>query len=128
MKTPERFLIIDDDPENNILCISSIKKAFSNADIVAFTEPEAGIDYIEHEHVQNPVPTVLLLDINMPTLNGWDVLTRFQNMVHGLSSISVYILSSSIDPADKLRASNNQLIEGYIEKPLSKSTLLNLFA
>lgn len=127
MEIPERFLIIDDDPANNILCISSIKKTFAEAEVKAFTEPEEGINYIEHTYRENPVPTILFLDLNMPTLTGWDVLNRFQNMISSLNSIKVFILSSSINPADKQRAFENGLVEGFLEKPLSKSALLTLF-
>lgn len=127
METPERFLIIDDDPANNILCISSIKKTFANVDVKAFTEPEEGIVYIEQEYSTNPVPTVLFLDLNMPTLTGWDVLTKFQTMISSLRTIKVFILSSSINPIDKQRAFDNGLVEGFLEKPLSKSALLTLF-
>ncbi len=121
-------MIIDDDPANNILCISSIKKTFANVDVKAFTEPEEGIVYIEQEYSTNPVPTVLFLDLNMPTLTGWDVLREFEKIPEiVVPNFTIYILSSSVDPADKQRAASNALVTGYLEKPLNKAILEQLF-
>lgn len=129
MKTPDQFLIIDDDPSNNLLCKASIKKTFNHADFVAFTTSAEGVNYIATEYTKHPVPTILFLDLNMPPLAGWDVLSTFHDMFAKLNkSLKIYILSSSIDPADKLRAAANDLVEGYIEKPLSREKLQTLFA
>ncbi len=122
-------MIIDDDPTNNLICEASIKKVFKTADVISFLTPEDGIKYIETVYALNPVKTVLFLDINMPSLSGWEVLSKFQALLGIISpNILVYILSSSIDPADKRRADANKLVEGYIAKPLSKNKLLSLFS
>lgn len=128
MKIPQRFLIIDDDPSNNLLCKISIQRVIPGADVVSFTIPEKGIAYIQDEYTANPVPTALFLDINMPSLTGWEVLNEFEKIRPLIKdNFTVHILSSSVDPADKERAANNHFVLGYLEKPLSKDTLKALY-
>ncbi|UPT68876.1 MAG: response regulator [Sphingobacteriales bacterium JAD_PAG50586_3] len=64
----------------------------------------------------------------MPSLSGWDVLRKFKINLHQLApQISIYILSASMDSADKWHAEENELVKGYISKPLSKNKILALF-
>lgn len=128
MNIPQRFLLIDDDPSNNLLTKISIKKVLESVDVIDFTVPEKGLEYINAEYNSNPLNTVLLLDINMPTLTGWDVLDKLAEISEVVvPHITIYILSSSVDPADKQKAIVNPLVTGYLEKPLSRDTLRNMF-
>lgn len=128
MELPQHFLIIDDDPANNLLCKLAIQRYIPNANVVMHTEPETGIKYIASTYSQTPVPTILFLDINMPTLTGWDVLREFEKIPElVVPNFTIYILSSSVDPADKQRAASNPLVTGYLEKPLNKTILEQLF-
>jgi CheY-like chemotaxis protein len=129
MQIPQRFLLIDDDPSNNLLTKISIKKIIENADVVAHTMPENGIQYIIDEYTANPVSTVLFLDINMPTLSGWDVLEKLAEIPDlVVPHFTIYILSSSVDPSDKQKAATNPLVTGYLEKPLSRDTLRSMYS
>ena len=128
MTIPQRFLLIDDDPSNNLLTKISIAKVIEGADVVDYTMPENGIQFIVDEYTENPVQTVLFLDINMPTLSGWDVLDKFAEIPELiLPNFTIYVLSSSVDPSDKEKAANNQLVSGYLEKPLSREMLKSMF-
>ena len=115
------FLVIDDDPVNNRICEIVIKRVLPDAVIKTFIDPEAGLEYVEaHFKSGPPRRSVLLLDINMPTLSGWDVLAHFRTFPEELlSRYKIYILSSSVDEQDKERADNSPLVCGYIEKPLT---------
>lgn len=124
-----RFLLIDDDSSNNLLTKISLKKVIVDAEVVAFTMPDKGLEYIENEFAQNPFPTILFLDINMPMLSGWDVLDKMETLDSSIKKyFTVYMLSSSVDPSDKQRAANNPLVSGYIEKPLNREFLRELFS
>src|SRR5260221_118577 len=65
MKTPKRFIVIDDDPVNTILCSIIIKKALSKLDVQIFHDAETGLRYIKNEYAKNDnhLSTVLFLDI-----------------------------------------------------------------
>ncbi|MEP6948452.1 MAG: response regulator [Ginsengibacter sp.] len=125
MKIPVRFIVIDDDQINNLYCRIIIKQAAGELEIKTFDIPEKGFEYITKEYSNNKNPTVLFLDINMPTWSGWDFLDNFEKLDENIKKqIKIYILSSSVDPADHQQAMDNKYVVGYIEKPLSELTVL----
>src|SRR5665647_576992 len=110
MKTPIRFIVIDDDLVNNLVCRIVIKSAGSQLEIQTFINPETGFGYIEKEYAdnENEMPTVLFLDINMPTWSGWEFLENFEKLGEKIKKqIKIYMLSSSIDTKDMERARSN---------------------
>ncbi|TKK69230.1 response regulator [Ilyomonas limi] len=128
MQIPPRFILIDDEMYSNKISKTFIKKMFPDAEIVDFTSPLEALQYINTAYTTRPVSTAILLDINMPELNGWQVLEKLQALPLPVKDyISVYMLSSSIDPKDKQRAEDHPLIKGYIEKPLSREILQEIF-
>lgn len=124
---PIRFIIIDNDPVNNLLCSLTITDVQDAAEIQTFNFPVKGFEYLAEEYINTTNPTVLLLDINMPTWSGWDFLDNFEKLDDKIKKqIKIYILSSSIDVNDKHRASENTNVVAYIEKPLSEKTVLSM--
>lgn len=119
------FIIIDDDPVNNLICHKHIQLLFTGADIKTFTDPQVGLDYIRLRQDQDSA--ILFLDINMPLLNGWDVLDALINFPEIIKQkLKIYILSSSISDIDKQKAENNPLVKGFIGKPLTTFHLQNV--
>ncbi len=122
------FIIVDDDPINNFITKKVITKISPNAFVIAFTEPEDGLDYILSIFAKPfKDKAILLLDINMPAMTGWqfmEVLEKKGSIVN--ERLSTYILSSSVDPADKERARVNLQISDYIMKPLSHEAVLSI--
>lgn len=125
MNIPSNFVIVDDDPINNMICSTVIKKVYPDAAVVSFTEPEKGLDYF-----RNTLPTchtILFLDINMPTMTGWEFIDEFSGLESNLKSkVSVFIVSSSVDFRDRERASCNSAIRRMISKPLTAKMLLSV--
>lgn len=123
------FIVIDDDPINNHICRRYTSVAFPQATVEAFTDPQKGVDYILTEVKGNAPdgPIILLLDINMPVLSGWDVLDIFEKDFPDISNyMKIYILSSSVSARDQDKARRNVLISGFIEKPISVERLKGL--
>jgi len=128
MKTAPHFLIVDDDPINNIICKTIIKTALPEATINDFTDPEKGLSFIETEYLKPEAPeTILLLDINMPAISGWQFLDYYRFFKPTIKNhINIYINSSSVDPLDKVKAQEDENVMGYIVKPLTKEMILRL--
>ena len=127
MKTPIRFIVIDDDEINNLYCKIIIKHAVADSDIQIFNIPEKGFEYITKEYSNSENPTVLFLDINMPSWSGWEFLDNFEKLDKNIKrQIKIYMLSSSVDPSDHQQAEGNNYIAGYIEKPLSELKVLSI--
>lgn len=116
----QRFILVDDDPGNNLLCRFLLKKHFPEALIVDFIYPENAMQFFENDTAYSEFSTILFLDLNMPVLSGWDVLKALQQLnSEQIQSYHICILSSSIDQRDLDRAASNPLVKAYIEKPLS---------
>jgi response regulator RpfG family c-di-GMP phosphodiesterase len=123
MKKISRFVIIDDDPVNNALCKMIIKMVLGKMDVRTFTLPEKGFQFLETEYSgkENDSISIILLDLNMPIMSGWEFLERFEELDSQIKSqLEIYILSSSVDPRDKERADADKNVEDYIIKPLTK--------
>ena len=126
MKDPERFMVVDDNRTNNLICEFAIRKYKKEADINLFTEPEVALQNIKEDYSsQNGSKfTVLFLDINMPSMTGWEFLEEFRNLgeeVH--EQFVIYILTSSVDDRDKEKAESDPLVAGFFSKPLTATAV-----
>lgn len=119
------FIVIDDDPINNLLCTKNIKKSVQDADVITFTQAEIGLNYIKSNFNKSNIGNaILFLDINMPTMSGWEFMDEFHNFNSEIKGhVSVYILSSSVSDVDKQKAKTDPDIVDYLEKPLLADTL-----
>ncbi len=125
----KRILLIDDDPVNNHLSKFIIKRVLqtNEVDVISFTDPEKGLEYVADSNEVGGISTLIFLDINMPVLTGWDVLEKLAALDPDLiKHFTIYILSSSIDPIDLNKAEANPLVKGYVSKPLN-SQIENIF-
>lgn len=122
------FIIVDDDSINNFITKRMIIKVIPNAEVISFTESEKGLDYVLAIFAKpNDGKVILLLDINMPVITGWQFIERLElegTLVN--EWLLLYILSSSIDAVDKERAKVNPHISDYIIKPLTAEAALSL--
>jgi CheY-like chemotaxis protein len=126
------FIIIDDEPISNYISCKAVQQVFPDANITGITSPEYGLGYLRSNYDKAEAnKVVLFLDIHMPALSGWNVLDVFTDYPELLRSrCSIFMLSSSEDPADLEKEKNSPLTAGYITKPLKpdmvKSTFSNL--
>jgi len=126
----KRFLLVDDDPLSNFISIMALKKSLGEIHIDDFTVPENGLEFMKSEPSHNPPDgkTTLFLDLNMPTLSGWEFLEKFDSFDATIKEqYNIYILSSSVNSKDINHAKENPLVIDFIEKPLKKATLLKIF-
>jgi len=118
----KELLIIDDDFCHNITCALALKKVFRSSEVhmTCFTNSEEGLSYIMQLAVSSK-KTVLFLDINMPGLNGWQVLARLEQLPKASKKhLHVYIITTAANMRDEYRASKSPLVKQYLQKPLSK--------
>ncbi len=114
------ILLVEDDEVD----IMNVKRAFKKNNIknplhVAHNGLEA-LDMLRGTDIQEkifPSPKVILLDINMPKMNGIEFLKELRKD-ENLRTISVYVMTTSNDDADRFNAYNLN-VAGYILKPLS---------
>ena len=118
-----KFVMVDDDEFNNLIYGMVIEDTLGNVDMQSFTEPEEGLAYIQN--VQDP--TILFLDINMPTLTGWEFLEQYEKFSEEVKEkIKIFILSSSVDYRDQDKAAENKYVRGFLSKPLESQTVISI--
>lgn len=116
-----RVFIIDDDPIHQRIAQIMISKHDLYDELVSYTEAEKALDFLKinldnHEFL----PDVILLDLNMPVVDGWDFLAAFESIRKDLKKdIRIFIVTSSVDEKDKLRSQAFSTVKGFISKPLS---------
>lgn len=104
-----------------------IKSAVGVTDVHSFTEPEKGLVFIKNDSFNLSEPVILFLDINMPTLSGWEFMEQYEHLREEIKqNISVYIVSSSVDKDDKSKAEANPDIKGFLSKPLNREIILSI--
>lgn len=91
-----------------------------------------GLDALSHLKAvllrEEGLPDVILLDINMPVMDGWQFMEEFAKIDPGNGKkITVYMISTSIEERDKLRAEKISNISGYIIKPTRIADLEKIF-
>ncbi|WP_192820390.1 response regulator [Rufibacter sp. LB8] len=124
MSTPSTYIIVDDDPTNNMICEFIIQRFNSKAQVTSFLEPEAALAYISHPDAVDTQQTIMFLDINMPSMTGWEFLELYQSFSEDLKKkFTIYILSSSLEILDKEKAANNPWVAGFLSKPLEFNCL-----
>ena len=119
--------IVDDDPISRLL----IKKTLERTDLFSsYREFTDGFELIrelsEKGNLSFDEPDLILLDINMPQKDGWEVLDFIEDKNISFHKSRVVLLSSSINPKDKTRAFSYDSIKGYLQKPLAKDDLESL--
>ena len=83
---------------------------------------------LEMERTQEPLPDVILLDINMPLMNGWEFLEELKGCAAELrENIDIHILTSSIAPEDLNLSLTYEFIKGYITKPFTIEDVRGVF-
>lgn len=130
-KSTKNFMLVDDDIFCNLLTKKSIEIIINGAEVKDFVSPELALNFIEteFENKHSEEKTMLFLDINMPTLTAWEFLDEFEKFEASLKKqFKIYILSSSIDPAEIQRAKLHPDVIDFIEKPINKDFLKNMFS
>lgn len=118
--------IIDDDP----IFVFGAKKVMELADFAkSFMIYHNGLDAIQ---ALEPIlrsgggaPDVILLDLNMPVMDGWQFLDKLI-LIPTAQQVTLYIVTSSIDPADVEKAKQYELVSDYIVKPITKEHLVEM--
>lgn len=120
--------VIDDDPIYQIIMKKIIVKSDIFSSNFSFSDGKEAIDSLKKIILKNETfPDIILLDIEMPILDGWGFMEEFALLNPQINTeIKIYISSSSIAIEDKERAQNNSGILGYMSKPVTLDNLIKI--
>jgi two-component system chemotaxis response regulator CheY len=128
MDLKSRVFIIDDDPIHQRIAQIMISKHNLFDEYFSYTEAQKALDFLqENKKNEEALPDVILLDLNMPVLDGWDFLGTFETLIKEFKkNIRVFIVSSSVDEKDLLRSKSYVAVKGFISKPLSPDIIRSI--
>ncbi len=118
--------LIDDDEIQNFINEKMIQRSKAAAQVSKYLSAQAAIDDIRAGTLK---PTIILLDINMPMMNGWefmDIVEKEKLLTFDTTSAKVYILSSSKAPSDIDKISEYEYLHNFFHKPLTPDNLQSL--
>lgn len=123
--TKKKIWVIDDDAIYQIIVTKIIQKTALFSTVSSFRDGKQGItalmNTIENKEL---LPDIILLDINMPVMDGWEFMEEME-MMQSLKdeNISVYIASSSIAVEDRNKSKTYASILGYLSKPITNNDI-----
>ena len=130
MSKKVKIMLIDDDPINNLLNTKLLKKHSQNynvqVEISEYQDGKAAIDaFSQLINAPETLPDIILLDINMPVMNGWEFLDKYVELN---LNCNLYMLTSSIAQDDINRSKKYKQVKKFMIKPLSEDNLNTLFS
>lgn len=125
----ENVFIVDDDKIYHFIFKNLLKK--NNISIKAnfFENGFEALQNLEFSIKNNNVPDLILLDLNMPIMDGWQFLEEFKKLklTHNLST-AIHLVTSSNDILDLTRAKKyKNVITNYYMKPISQEDISKIF-
>ncbi|MDI5889180.1 MULTISPECIES: response regulator [Flavobacterium] len=127
--TKKAIWVIDDDTIYQIIINKIIQRSELFSTITSFKNGKEAIDALYDTIHTKPdnidvLPDIILLDINMPIMDGWEFMEKMGQLKSKFSkNIIVYIVSSSIATEDKNKSKTYSDILGYLSKPVTMNDL-----
>jgi CheY-like chemotaxis protein len=118
----KRVLLVDDDQTCNFICTKFLNSLGTSIESSIALNGKLALDRLM-DYKRHPLPDIILLDLNMPVMGGFEFLTAFRELrIPGQSKVQIVILSSSDDPVD-IKKAGEMGIHHYITKPVSLDKL-----
>jgi len=128
MEKINTICLIDDDMIFRYLTQTLITKTHLVNEIDAFSNGLDAINFLKAVSLDDgKLPDIILLDLFMPVMDGWGFLKEYEKLQPKLTKkIPIYIVTSSIDPADIQKSKAINLVIDFIVKPMTKETFLQI--
>jgi CheY-like chemotaxis protein len=123
------FIVIDDSKLDCFIAEKVIRNTGKCENVRSFLRAEEALDFIKHTTQEEHTHTILLVDIQMPIMNGFEFVEAFEKLPGDIvTNYTIYIISSSINDNDLSKVHKYKSVKQFLNKPLTSnnlSTLLN---
>lgn len=115
-----RILLVEDSPEDVELTLSALEKRKLASHVAVVNDGEEALDYLfrrgRHDGRTSPTPVVVLLDVKLPKVDGFEVLRRVRAET-SLACLPIVMLSSSREEQDVTQCYELG-VNAYVVKPV----------
>jgi CheY-like chemotaxis protein len=119
------FIVIDDSKLDCFIAEKIIRNTGRGEVVKSFIMAPEALDYISNGGgAGNTLKTVMLVDIQMPVMNGFEFIEAFEKLPQEIrDKYIIYVLSSSINENDITRVRYHTSVKQFLNKPLTSNTL-----
>jgi two-component system, chemotaxis family, chemotaxis protein CheY len=127
---PPIVALVDDDKIFQLTASKTLIATQLTNKILQFENGEEALDFIRSNlDNKSGLPDYIFLDINMPFVDGWMFLDDYVKLKSKLPKpMTIYMVSSSIDPRDINRAKSHADVSDYVIKPVTREKFLELLS
>ncbi len=119
------FIVIDDSKLDCFIAEKIIRNTGRSENIRSYLDGAEALEYIKNTPISgDKTKTVLIVDIQMPVMNGFEFVEAFEKFPQELQdNYIIFVLSSSIYENDLNRVRNYPSVKHFLNKPLTSNTL-----
>ncbi|AZQ64505.1 MULTISPECIES: response regulator [Flammeovirga] len=127
-KKIKTILLVDDNDTDNFINSRIIELTDFAEEIVIKNSGKKALEFLQERFdLKGNLPSLILLDINMPIVDGFVFLYEFESFPDELKEkCKIAILSSSDNESDIERIVNNEYVVKFVTKPLTEESLLSI--
>ena len=107
-------VLVEDDPDHAELMRRSLAKSGLSTEMLHLTDGQMALDYLLGDEQPEELPKLILLDLNLPKVDGWQVLAKLKRSNY--ATVPIVILTSSSNPDDIARSAQLHA-NSYVSKP-----------
>lgn len=116
-------MVVDDDDDYNFITEEIFQDMDLKTQLIFKIWARDALDYLEKN--EDRFPDLILLDINMPIMNGWEFLEEYESRNYHLTYPTVIVMiSTSVFTEDKVKANSFARVVEFVEKPISEENIL----